>query len=441
MTQSFADHIHTLEARWWQALEDAGYEAAVISAGPASYYYQDDQSIAFRANPDFAQWLPGDDTAGGHIVVRKGQPTQAVLFAPEDYWHAAPEHPSWAEPALRIEQFAETEALQRHLAAVVAGAGRTMLAAEHEQPNLGCEARNDPNVLHPIHFQRADKTGWELEQLRAASLHGARGHIAARDAFHAGGSEFEINMAFLSASRQDAEALPYHSIVALNEHAGVLHYQHYERAAPAERHSFLIDAGARVNGYASDITRTYAAQDQREFSAMIEAFDAHQQKLIAAIETGRSFQDLHVEAHRAVAHTLAQFGLVSCSAEAAFELGITGTFLPHGLGHLLGIQTHDIGGHQVDAAGTHQPPPAAYPALRLTREIATGQVFTIEPGIYFIPMLLKALAEAPAGQEVVWSEVERYLPCGGIRIEDDVHVSSNGVENLTRNAFKELESV
>ncbi len=274
--------------------------------------------------------------------------------------------------------------------------------------------------------------------MRAASVVGARGHVAARDAFFAGASEFEINTAFLSASLQDAESLPYHSIIALNTHAGVLHYQHYERQAPTERHSFLIDAGGRVNGYGSDITRTYAGE-AGAFADMVVSFDQHQLQLIEAVRTGMPYVELHELSHKAVASTLVEHQCVRCSEEAAFELGLTQTFLPHGLGHLLGIQTHDVGGQQTDPTGTHTPPPPQYPALRTTRTIETGQVFTIEPGLYFIPMLLEDLRQSDAAKEVNWSTVESFLPAGGIRIEDNVYVGENGIENLTRNAFAEVE--
>ncbi len=129
---------------------------------------------------------------------------------------------------------------------------------------------------------------------------------------------------------------------------------------------------------------------------------------------------------------------MSCSAEAAFELGITRTFLPHGLGHLLGIQTHDVGGQQTSPTGGLSPPPTAYPALRLTRTVEPGQVFTIEPGIYFIPKLLKELSASEHAQAVDWERVDAFLPHGGIRIEDNVFVGTESVENLTRDAFADL---
>ncbi len=114
--------------------------------------------------------------------------------------------------------------------------------------------------------------------------------------------------------------------------------------------------------------------------------------------------------------------LVNCSGAEAFESRITDAFIPHGLGHLIGLQTHDVAGHMVSPDGGMRPPPDRYAALRLTRDIAVDQIFTIEPGLYFIPMLLDELRAKPAGKRVNWPVVARYMKYGGIRIEDNVFV-------------------
>ena len=271
--------------------------------------------------------------------------------------------------------------------------------------------------------------------MRAATAAGVAGHIAAKDAFLSGGSEFEIQLAFLAGSSQVTSELPYPSIVALGEHAGILHYQHYDRTRPDGTRSFLIDAGARADGFHSDITRTYSASPGDIFDELIDALDEKQQAMVAEVRPGMTYVDLHVKMHHEIAELLVRFGLVRCSAEAAFELKITDAFFPHGLGHLLGLQTHDVGGQFGAPDGTVTEPPERFPSLRLTRSIEPRQVFTVEPGLYFIPMLLDAIEERDA---VNWKEVEPLLACGGIRIEDNVVVTSDGALNLTRPAFANL---
>ena len=155
---------------------------------------------------------------------------------------------------------------------------------------------------------------------------------------------------------------------------------------------------------------------------MLARLDEEQQQLIASIETGQSYTSLHEAMLRRLGQVLADHGLVSCSAEAAFEEQLVDRFLPHGLGHLLGLQTHDVGGLLADPEGTPAPAPERYPALRLTRTLEEEQVFTVEPGLYFIDVLLEQLAAAPEGRLVDWPTVDRLRPYGGIRIEDNVRV-------------------
>lgn len=437
-TADFHAHIATVNHRWHDALHAAQFDAAVIAAGQPRNWFQDDQAPVFRANPDFAQFVPTDDCAEASVLIRCGERPVLFFLAAEDFWHPPPVIPQWISGAIDIRVFNDSDRLRIELARAVSAAGRSVLLGEAEDSNLGCHAHNHSAVLNPVHYQRALKTPFELAALRTATATAVKGHLAARDAFLQGESEYGINLAYLGASGQVASDLPYGNIVALNQHAAALHYPFFDRSPPAERFNFLIDAGARAFGYAADITRTWAwpgGEVQADFAAMIAAFDVRQKEIAAAVKPGVAFLSLHEMAHRAVARTLAEFGLIKCSADQAFDAGITRTFLPHGLGHLVGIQTHDVGGHQVSPSGDLAAPPSIYPALRLTRTLVPGFVFTVEPGLYFIPLLLRELRNSAAGDQVNWPAVERLLPCGGIRIEDNVRVTTDGHQNYTREAF------
>jgi len=237
------------------------------------------------------------------------------------------------------------------------------------------------------------------------------------------------------------DELPYHNIIGLNEHAAVLHYQHRDRRPPEEIRSFLIDAGASAAGYAADITRTYAATEG-DFAALIDDMHRLQQAIVAEVRAGVDFRELHLETHRRLGGVLLAHDIASAgSAEALVEAGVTRAFMPHGLGHLLGLQVHDVGGFMADDEGGTIPAPEHHPHLRLTRTLATDQVLTIEPGLYFIDLLLESLRSSPAGRLVNWLRVEQLQPCGGIRIEDNVRVLADGTENLTRDAFAALAVV
>jgi Xaa-Pro dipeptidase len=160
-----------------------------------------------------------------------------------------------------------------------------------------------------------------------------------------------------------------------------------------------------------------------------------QQELCARVAPGVDWRELHLAAHLLVARLLRDTGVLRVSGEDAVALGLSSTFLPHGLGHLLGLQVHDVGGFCATAQSPPIPRPAGHESLRLTRQLETGMVVTVEPGVYFIDSLLQRLRASPHAQHVDWSLIEALRPCGGIRIEDDVLVTAGGHENLTRAAF------
>jgi Xaa-Pro dipeptidase len=132
---------------------------------------------------------------------------------------------------------------------------------------------------------------------------------------------------------------------------------------------------------------------------------------------------------------LHEAGLVRCSPAEAVDSGIARRFFPHGIGHLLGLQVHDVGGCLAGPEGGVLPRPALDPALRLTRRLEAGFVVTMEPGLYFIDALLDPLRAGPLAAAVDWPCVERLRRFGGIRIEDNLVVTDSGCENLTRTAF------
>jgi Xaa-Pro dipeptidase len=225
--------------------------------------------------------------------------------------------------------------------------------------------------------------------------------------------------------------------VAYNENSAVLHYQHLDRSTPTSLRSFLIDAGAQYRGYASDITRTYAAIPCR-FADLIDALDIAQQELCAEIVAGRDYRDVHLSAHRRLGDVMLEIGLTKLPGQAALEQGVTSTFFPHGIGHLLGLQVHDVGGVMGDAQGRERQRPEGHPYLRLTRMLEPGVVVTVEPGIYLIDSLLAAAHADSRRAHIDWSVVDELKPFGGVRIEDDVVTTAAAPENLTRDAFAKV---
>jgi Xaa-Pro dipeptidase len=438
----FSDHLAIVANNWEAALAFAGFDAAIVAAGESRNHFLDDQAPPLKLNPHFLHWCPDQRAEGSALLIRPGERTRLYFLRPDDYWHLPPELPEWAE-AFDVRVYADRDSLLTEVErdALAAGNHIAMIGDSGTDVMHGFQPEdvNPTPLLDHLHFARAVKTAFELDAMREATNIAVRGHIAARRAFEDGASEFGINSAYLLASEQHSVDLPYSNIVALNEHAGILHYQHYDRQPPAERFSFLIDAGGSRHGYASDITRTYAADPNGLFAELVTRLDTEQQALIASLNAGTPYLDLHVDMHRRLAGILCDAGLAHGDADGLFESGLTEIFLPHGLGHLIGLQTHDVGGQQKGPEGGTVAPPDSYPMLRLTRTMEQDMPVTIEPGLYFIPQLLEAARAGDTADLIDWKRVEDLLPCGGIRIEDNVVIGPNGVENLTRNAFTALE--
>jgi Xaa-Pro dipeptidase len=424
----YADHVARCRASADEALAAADLAHLVIHAGSEHVVFLDDQTYPFRANPLFKAWLPLTQHPDSWLIHTPGERPLLLYHQPRDFWHLPPADPAgyWVDE-FDVRVIRDPAQISAHLPGPAAHCALFGESAEHWVP--GAQV-NPASAQHVLHWHRARKSAYELACMREANRRAAPAHRAARDAFLAGASEYEIHMAYCQACSHLDDELPYHNIIAINEHAAVLHYQHRERE-PAPRRSLLVDAGAQCAGYASDITRTWSVEDG-DFKDLLAGMESLQRGLCAEVQAGLAFGDLHRLAHRRIGTLLRDAGIIRIDGEQAAARGLTNFFFPHGLGHLLGAQVHDVGGQQADPQGTPAPPPEDYPRLRLTRRLESDMVVTIEPGIYFIDLLLEELQASPLASEVHWSMIERLKPWGGIRIEDNVVAGDAQHENLTR---------
>ncbi|HEV2621050.1 MAG TPA: Xaa-Pro dipeptidase [Frateuria sp.] len=431
----YARHLATVRKRTDEALALDGFDRLLIAAGAPLNKFLDDQDFPFVANPHFRHWLPLTDAPGSWIVYAPGAKPTLLFVQPRDYWHVVPAAPSgyW------VDQF-DIQIVRSAAEAIAAlpKGGRNAVIGSACPSIEGVEANNPQAVLDYLHWHRSYKTSYELALMREASRVGARAHRAAERAFRGGHSEFGIHLAYLAAARQIDAELPYASIVGLNEHGAVLHYTNFDRQPPTAHRSLLIDAGASCAGYASDITRTYAGAGESEFQALIDSVDAAQRGFADMVRAGQSYPELHIHAHHVLADVLREHGFIRMNAEDAVASGVTSAFFPHGLGHPIGVQVHDVAGFQQSERGGIIARPEGHPYLRMTRVLEPGMVVTIEPGLYFIDMLLDELRANPAAKDVDWARVDAFRPYGGIRIEDDVACTDGAPENLTRDAFAQL---
>ena len=428
----YSEHVAEMRRRYDVAMDDNACDAIVVAAGTPHPVFMDDQHLPFKANPYLLQWGPLTEHPGSAMIVERNKIPRLLVHSPDDYWHRIPPVPElFAAAGIDIEEFPDTGSIRKRINALPSSSaliGERL--ADGDVPAIANS--NPPDLIATLNEQRTLKTPWEINNMEAASAIGVRGHLAARDCFLGGGSEYEIQLAFRAACGATDTEMPYAAIVALNEHAATLHYQRLDRER-CRNLSLLIDAGHAVNGYASDITRTHS--DDAEFGALIEAMHELQRNLCEAARPGVDYRDLHHAAHSAITALLCEMGVITTDFETAVETELSRAFFPHGLGHFLGLQVHDVG-----ALYTRRQPHEKVPAgedkhLRLTRVLEPGNVITIEPGIYFIDSLLATLRAGPEEGYIDWDYVERLRPFGGIRIEDNLHVTAHGNVNLTRQAF------
>ncbi len=426
------EHVNELERRYARALAANGYDGIVIHSGVAKSRTEfDDQFWALRPTPEFQHWIPlaQPDCA---LLIRVGQRPKLVWTQPPNFWEkpAAPDSDFWlAQLDIVVVEDPVDARAHLHPSGKLAFVGEETRRAN----TWGIGDANPPELMKALDQLRVHKTPYEVAAIDEANRIAAVGHRAVREAFAApdgsGKSELELHLLYLAATSQDDPETPYKNIVALGENAATLHHISYRKQARARAaESLLLDAGAACNGYCSDVTRTYvkgSGATADAFADLLARTEAMQQRLCAGAVAGKPYESLHEEAHQEVGAILSAVGVAKVGAEEVVASGLSRAFFPHGLGHSLGLTCHDVGCAEIK-------PKANNPFLRNTSTIAVDQVFTIEPGIYFIEMLLAPLRHAAAAARVDWKLVDALATLGGIRIEDDVQVLSGGLRNFTR---------
>jgi Xaa-Pro aminopeptidase len=234
----------------------------------------------------------------------------------------------------------------------------------------------------------------------------------------------------------------------LTTHGETLHQHAHDGVLEAGR-MLLIDSGAEsLEHYASDITRSFPVNGrfdtrQRELYSILH--DAQ----VAACEAcapGVSFRDIHLKTARHIAKGLTALGIMRGNPEDAVAAGAHAVFFPHGLGHMMGLDVHDMEGFGEDLVGygegVERSAQFGLSALRFARTLQPGHVVTVEPGLYFIPALLdKWKTERRHEAFIDYARVESYVDFGGMRLEDDVLITGDGARILGPGIPKSIEDI
>jgi Xaa-Pro dipeptidase len=423
------DHVARLQSAFGTLFPKMNLDGILIHGGRSPLKYSgDDQHWPLVPTPSFSHWLPYNETPA-LLLIRPESKPKLICETHSSFWDGpAPINECWSRDSFEIEFVDDLS--QMNIPSGLGFIGDDMKLAL--TLGIGAEHCNRTDLSAMMEGFRTLKSEFEVASMRQANITAVRGHLAVKELFEAGAvSELGLHHAYLRGTRQTDFSVPYGNIVALGSHCGILHHVHYDDVNLSGDLSFLVDAGASCNGYASDITRTWvrgAGYGAGLFRELVAGLDQIQRTLVQRVVVGKAYEELHNESHWLLGETLKTVGLVTCGVEEMVSSGLTRLFFPHGLGHSLGLQVHDVGMRLTK-------PAAMNPYLRNTSVIAAGQVVTIEPGCYFIPAQMTRLLGEPIAKSVNGKGLDALMPFGGIRIEDNILATASGAVNLTRDLF------
>ncbi|HET6905343.1 MAG TPA: aminopeptidase P N-terminal domain-containing protein [Rhodanobacteraceae bacterium] len=407
----------------------AGESAAIIVAAAPERMRNADSAWPYRQDSDF-HYLTGFPEPDAVLALLPGRRAgEAVLFCRERDPEAERLHGPRIGPEGAVERFGMQDAFPyEDMDDILPG---MLEGRERLYCHFGAEPEFDARLLrwmrrlrsargggvvpkeftalgHLLHDLRLYKSPAELKLMRQAASIAADAQHAAMQAARPGRGEYEVEAALLHAMRARGAVPSYPPIVAGGANACVMHYQD-NRAKLQRGDLLLVDAGAEVECYASDITRTWpvGAKFSREQRALYEIVLEAQRAAIDEVRIGRSYDAAHAAATLVITEGLCLLKLLRGGARAALQSGSYKRFFPHKTGHWIGLDVHDVGDYQVDGEA---------------RLLEPGMVLTVEPGIYVAP--------DDASVPERWRGI-------GIRIEDDVAVSAGGPDVLTAAVPKE----
>lgn len=308
----------------------------------------------------------------------------------------------------------------------------------------------DNETLHPVITEcRVIKTDLELDVLRYVCRVSSDAHIAVMKAIRPGMKEYQGEAVFLHHSyfHGGCRNVSYTCICGSGENGSILHYGH--AAAPNSKtiqdgDMCLFDMGAEYFCYASDITCSFPVngkfneKQKNIYNAVLKANRA----VIQAAKPGVSWVDMHLLANRVMLQELLNVGILQGNIDDMMKVNLGATFQPHGLGHFMGLDVHDVGGYMENHPSRQTQ--KGLKSLRTARVLQAGMVITVEPGCYFISSELdKAFADPELSPFLVKNVIDDYRNFGGVRIEDDIIITETGVEimSLVPRSVEEIESI
>jgi Xaa-Pro aminopeptidase len=426
---------------------------ALLVAGQSRPRNFQHNRFPFRAESHFL-YLVGRSLEGAALLV---EPSGATLYAPP----ADPEAEVWTGPMTTLDDLSQELGLAVRPIEELAGAADIAALPPQDletalwlselldrdlEPGGGVELEGrDVELAEAMVALRLSQDAPAIAQLREAAAVTYRAHMAGMRATRAGNREASVRAAMEAEIIAAGCNTAYGSIVTV--HGEVLHNERHDGVLGATD-LLLADVGAETpEGFAGDVTRVWpvAGRFSATQRAAYEVVLASQLAAIAAVKPGVRYLDVHRAAGLSLVEGLIGIGILRGDAAELYARGAAALFFPHGVGHLLGIDVHDmedLGDRAGYAPGRERATAPGERYLRLDRDLVPGMCVTIEPGFYQIPRILSRPDEVGELESaLVRSELARFADVRGIRIEDDVLVTETGHEILSAAVPKSIDDI
>lgn len=380
-----------------------------------------DQTYDFLPDPSY-YWLSGSRRPGGVIFYSKDlgwRHFQVPISREEIIWEGANLNETLAEPLNALENLLKQNLFQKKIYLGQSGS----LSTENSHLDL----RHSLKIAMDQTRRKKDSEEVKLVRLAAEAAH--KGYLKVQEILRAGLTERQLQIEYeAEIMRYGSHTTPYGSIVGSGVNAATLHAVPTQKKI-ASGDLILIDAGADIYDYCVDITRVFSADGKFSERQQIiyNLVKKAQAASIQECRPGVEWSFIHKTSARVIAQGLTELGLMKGSVDELLETGAISVFFPHGVGHLVGQRVRDVG-HEENL----HPKKHCGVFLRVDLTLEEDFMLTVEPGCYFIPALIHDQeTRNKFGSYVNWIEAEKWLDLGGVRIEDDILITSAAPEVLT----------
>ncbi|XP_065676274.1 xaa-Pro dipeptidase-like [Hydra vulgaris] len=420
----------------------------ILQGGESQTLYSSDTEPLFRQESYF-HWLFGvkESDCYGAVDITTGKSILFVPRLPESYiiWMGSIHPTEHFQNIYAVDEVYYTDEIAKVLSSKHAALLLTLHGLNTDSQKYTREAtfdgiegfQVDNKILFPeITECRVFKTPFEIDVIRYTNKISSEAHKEVMKHIRPHMKEYQLESLFehYVHARGGCRRVSYCCIAASGTNCATLHYGH--AGAPNDKTILdgdmcLFDMGGEYYCYASDITCSFPCNGvfTTKQKAIYEAVLKSSRAVINACKPGVNWVDMHLLADRIHLEELKAIGILQGEVDEMMKARLGALFMPHGLGHFMGLDVHDVGGY---LAGQERLKEPGLRSLRTVRNLEKNMVITVEPGIYFIKELINNYCDNPIYSGFIVRDVlAQYYDFGGVRIEDDVLITENGCECLT----------